>query len=157
VRGLQPGAWRLGKRPQQLGREVWKSRDFCKPCGVGRPHHRRVELVVAAWSDSGARSIVLQELALAASQRVVERFDEFVGVEEPSRSLRLGRQDLFLLHLFDRLVLLDRLLHRCRGFLQHLRKLVHVIQIRERAMPGNDLHVRRQLRRNFIRFRRAEK
>ena len=52
MRGLQPGAWRHGSRSQQLGRKVWKSRDFCKSRGVVRPHHRRVDL-----SEPGAAEL----------------------------------------------------------------------------------------------------
>src|SRR5208337_1743706 len=98
----------------------------------------------AGFLPGGFSSIVLDELPFASGQGVIQRLDKLIRVYEASRPFLPRLQDLLLLHLFQRFVFVQRFLHGRGRLFQHLHELPYVIQIGERAVSGDHLHVRRQ-------------
>ena len=95
-------------------------------------------------------SVVLYKFPFVAGERIVERLDKGVIVNEIAFPFRPGRENFLLLHLLQCFVLIQGLLNDRGSFLQHFGKGTDVVEIRERAVARDNLHIRRQLRSSFF-------
>src|SRR5712664_1850651 len=76
--------------------------------------------------------------------------DELVGLEESPVPVSVGGEQLLLLHLLDGLAALEAPRDQRDDLVQPVAELLHVRDGRDRAVAGNDLRVRWDLRKYLV-------
>src|SRR5260370_13318790 len=74
------------------------------------------------------RSVVLYEFSFVAGERIVERLDKRIFVDEIAFPLCPRRENFFLLHLLQSFVIAEGFPHHRARFLQHFGELRHVAE-----------------------------